>query len=267
MTAPYGMTDYYELLQISPHASTETIHRVYRFLAARYHPDNPEHGNVQMFQILTSAYEVLSNPESRRKYDAARSIEVAGQAPLSASINFMDGFEGEMNRRLALLAVLYARRRSNPLRPEVSLVEIEKRMGFPRDYLDFTTWYLSRKGYLSRADNSDFTLTVDGVDFVESQRGQLPILNKLLTAGRALETSGADRRVNQTDRRVNRAERRANQPDNRAVKTERRVNGTDRRTGVADRRVNQAERRANRSDHREVRVERRARARKASNGE
>src|SRR6266702_8690906 len=34
------MIDYYEFLQISPHADNETIHRVYRYLAGRLHPDN-----------------------------------------------------------------------------------------------------------------------------------------------------------------------------------------------------------------------------------
>ena len=89
-----------------------------------------------------------------------------------------------VHRRLAVLAVLYFRRRTNPRTPEVSLGEIEKRMGFPRDYLDFTTWYLVKKGYITRADNSDFTLTADGVDFVETQRMNLPVLNKLLTNGK-----------------------------------------------------------------------------------
>ena len=56
-------------------------------------------------------------------------------------------------------------------------------MGFPRDYLDFTTWYPTKKGYIGKADNSDFTLTADGVDFVETQRENIPVLNKMLTNG------------------------------------------------------------------------------------
>ncbi len=130
--------DYYEFLQISPNAEEETIHRVYRFLAARFHPDNPESGNPEKFSTLTSAYEILSNPARRAKYDAAREKDLPQQAPpLSISIDFMDQMEGETNRRLAVLAVLYFRRRTNPNYPEVSLAEIESRMGFPRDYLDF----------------------------------------------------------------------------------------------------------------------------------
>ena len=41
----------------------------------------------------------------------------------------MDNMKGELNRRLAVLAVLYFQRRTNPYRPEVSLREIESRLG------------------------------------------------------------------------------------------------------------------------------------------
>lgn len=175
--------DYYEFLQISPNADQDTIHRVYRFLAARYHPDNPASGNADTFSTLTAAYEVLSDPDLRMQYDSDCAREKPKRPPLSSSIDFMDNLDGETNRRLAVLAVLYYKRRTNPQQPEVSLTEIEIRMGFPRDYLDFTTWYLLRKSYITRADNSDFTLTAQGVDFVETQRVNIPILNKLLTDG------------------------------------------------------------------------------------
>ncbi|HEX5235581.1 MAG TPA: J domain-containing protein [Silvibacterium sp.] len=182
--------DYYEFLQISPRADQETIHRVYRFLALRYHPDNPESGNGETFSTLTAAYEVLADPARRAEYDIAREQQEPHREPLSSSIDFMDAVAGELNRRLAVLAVLYFRRRTNPLYPEVSLAEIETRMGFPRDYLDFTMWYLAKKGYITRADNSDFTLTAPGVDFVETQRVNIPVLNRLLTGG--TESSATD---------------------------------------------------------------------------
>jgi hypothetical protein len=60
-------------------------------------------------------------------------------------------------------------------------------MGFPREYLDFTTWYLRSKGYLKREDNSDFSLTVLGVDFVEENHERFPLLSKLLGSGRPQE--------------------------------------------------------------------------------
>jgi curved DNA-binding protein CbpA len=183
-----SIPNFYEFLQISPRAEAGTIHRVYRFLAIRFHPDNPETGDTEKFYLLKQAYEVLSNPARRAAYDAAFVREAPPPPPLSSSIDFLDQLEGELNRRLAVLVVLYFRRRTNPEAPEVSLFEIEKRMGFPRDYLDFTIWYLQKKWYINRADNAEFTLTADGVDFVETQRANLPILNKLLTSDAGLYT-------------------------------------------------------------------------------
>ncbi len=175
------MVDYYEFLQISPNADVDTIHRVYRFLAARFHPDNPASGNSEQFCLLKTAYDVLSDRVRRAEYDASR--KRCSSQPFSSSIDFMDSMEGELNRRLAVLAVLYHRRRANANYPEVSLAQIEDRMGFPRDYLDFTLWYLLRKGYVSKADNAQYTLSADGVDFVEAHRVEFPNLNKMLTSG------------------------------------------------------------------------------------
>jgi len=180
--------DYYEFLQISPSAEADTIHRVYRFLATRFHPDNRETGDIERFYLLKQAYEVLSDPASRAVYDETR--RASQPEPLSAWIDFMDDMEGELNRRLAVLTVLYFQRRTNPNKPEVSFRDIESRLGFPRDYLMFTAWYLRTKGYITRADNSEFTITADGVDFVETQRVNIPVLDKLLTTGERSSTTG-----------------------------------------------------------------------------
>ena len=180
---PKALPNYYEFLQVSSLAETETIQRVYHFLAKRYHPDHPGTGNIEKFSLLTEAWNVLSDSDRRAAYDTALAREASSQNPLSDSVDFMDDLDGEKNRRLAVLAMLYARRRSHPDRPSLSLHEVESGMGFPREYLDFALWYLARKGYISRADNADFTLTVDGVDFVESERPHLPLLQKMLTSG------------------------------------------------------------------------------------
>ena len=42
---------------------------------------------------------------------------------------------------------------------------------------------LAKKGYITRADNSDFSLTAEGVDFIETQRVKIPVLNRLLKTG------------------------------------------------------------------------------------
>ena len=235
--------DYYEFLQISPHADSDTIQRVYKFLAARFHPDNPESGDPEKFFLLKAAYDVLSDPHRRAAYDAEYEPEQAGQSPLSDSVDFMDSLRGELNRRLAVLAVLYYRRRANPFAPQVSLADLEERMGFPRDYLDFTMWYLLRKGYITRADNSDFTLTVEGVDFVESQRVNMPVLNKLLTNGNAPCT--VDVEGDMTHAAAS-GEPAILLPDNSKVE-DRRKNAKERRSGAPDWRANRVERRLNKA--------------------
>jgi len=101
----------------------------------------------------------------------------------------VNGIEGEASRRLGVLSLLYSRRRANPEEPRVSLYDLEKRMGWPREYLDFTTWYLRSMRYITSADNSDFTLTALGVDYVESNYTKIPILNKLLNSGTRMATS------------------------------------------------------------------------------
>jgi len=231
------LVDYYLFFQINPQSDHETIHRVYRFLAARFHPDNQETGNPEMFELLQNGYEILSNPARRAEYDAYRDRDevLPKVAPLSTSIDFMDNTDGELNRRLAVLAVLYYRRRSTPHLPEVSLAEIESRMGFPRDYLDFTMWYLLKKGYITRADNMCSTLTADGVDFVETQRANMPVLNRLLTNGETAPAPFPSRRAEKAPVAAHEpiclnagelpsVERRANRQDRRVNKTDRRIN-------------------------------------------
>jgi curved DNA-binding protein CbpA len=259
------MIDYYEFLQISPQADADTVHRVYRFLAGRLHPDNPDSGDAEMFRMLKVAYDTLSNPSRRAEYDAAFRRESKEEPPIAEAIDFLDSIEGEQNRRIALLAVLYYKRRANPRFPEVSLAEIEKRMGFPRDYLDFTTWYLTKKGYVTRADNSDFSLTAEGVDYIESQRGNLPVLNKLLTDGTGMAAAAATRKPNAKGNGAAGSKKPIILPNSETVWLDRRQNGGDRRLRVADpqqvaieRRATSGERRVNTVDRRQTKQDRRA---------
>jgi curved DNA-binding protein CbpA len=219
------LPNYYEFLQISPNAEHETIQRVYKFLAARLHPDNPETGDADKFFLLKQAYDVLSHPARRAKYDASYQDEVPNPDPLSNSIDFLDQIDGELNRRLAVLALLYIKRRTDPGRPDVSLAEVEMRMGFPREYLEFTMWYLQKKGYIARSDNSAFTLTAEGVDFVEAQRANIPVLNNLLTSGAQPSTTDPEVRHDASGH----ARKPIIAPHPKAHGVERRVNTGDRR--------------------------------------
>jgi DnaJ-class molecular chaperone len=64
------MIDYYKILEISKSASAEEIKKAYRTLANKLHPDKG--GDEESFKNVANAYEVLSSPEKKRKYDLSR---------------------------------------------------------------------------------------------------------------------------------------------------------------------------------------------------
>jgi len=64
-----GFIDYYEAMQVSSNADIDTIERVYRHLAKKFHPDNTQSGDADRFELILSAYKTLSNPEKRAGYD------------------------------------------------------------------------------------------------------------------------------------------------------------------------------------------------------
>jgi curved DNA-binding protein len=63
--------DFYEVLDVPRSASQDEIQRAYRKLARTYHPDvNSDPGAEDRFKAISEAYDVLSDPETRRRYDA-----------------------------------------------------------------------------------------------------------------------------------------------------------------------------------------------------
>jgi curved DNA-binding protein len=72
--------DYYKTLGVSRDASREDINRAYRKLARKYHPDlNKEAGAEEKFKEINEAYEVLKDPDKRKKYDQLGSRWQEGQ--------------------------------------------------------------------------------------------------------------------------------------------------------------------------------------------
>jgi molecular chaperone DnaJ len=73
--------EYYEILGVSEDASQDKIKQAYRKKAKKYHPDaNSEHADEEKFKEINKAYEVLSDPEKREKYDQFGKAGVEGEA-------------------------------------------------------------------------------------------------------------------------------------------------------------------------------------------
>src|ERR1700691_3643046 len=136
---PY--VDYYELLRVSPGAEIESIQRVHRALAARYHPDNQETGDLDRFLEVNEAYQILSDPVKRRAFEDHYTSGKESPIAVFLTKEFTEGVDGEINRRMGLLCLLYTQRRINQVSPALSVLDIEKMMSIPREHLLFTIWY------------------------------------------------------------------------------------------------------------------------------
>lgn len=80
--------DYYQVLGVQRDASEEAIKKAFRRLAMQYHPDrNNEKGSEGKFKEINEAYQVLSDPEKRAKYDRFGHAGLGGQ-------HVGQGFEG-----------------------------------------------------------------------------------------------------------------------------------------------------------------------------
>jgi curved DNA-binding protein CbpA len=168
---PADFVDFYELLQVSPNAEADTIQRVFRLLAQRFHPDNKESGNEQMFQQLLKAYQVLSDPERRAAFDALHRAHVKLTWEIFDQSAASQGLTDEKKKREGILGVLYRKRMQCASQPGMNVREIEDLTAIPREHQDFTLWYLKERGDIRVGDNGRFMITVQGVDSYESISG------------------------------------------------------------------------------------------------
>ena len=128
---PDGFIDYYEVLQISPNAHPETIHRVYRLLAQHYHPDNKETGDVEAFTLVLEAYRILTDPERRAGYDVEHKLVSGLKWKIFDQTSAVQGIDGEKRKRMGILSLLCTKRISAPEKPSLTLFELEDLLGCP----------------------------------------------------------------------------------------------------------------------------------------
>jgi hypothetical protein len=163
--------DLYEVLQVSPNADAETIHRVYRLLAHRYHPDNAESGNEETFKRVLQAYKVLSEPARRAAYDVEHHSQRKLRWKIFDQPQSARGMEAEKRKRWGILTLLYHQRLQAPGSAGIRIMEMEDLLGCPREHLEFTLWVLRGNGWVERDDKGNYQITIQGALAAEDQSG------------------------------------------------------------------------------------------------
>ncbi|MGB2927152.1 MAG: molecular chaperone DnaJ [Limnothrix sp.] len=89
--------DYYEILGVSRDCGKDELKRAYRRLARQYHPDvNKDPGAEDKFKEINRAYEVLSEPETKARYDRFGEAGVSGAGAAGADYGDMGGFAADI---------------------------------------------------------------------------------------------------------------------------------------------------------------------------
>lgn len=184
--------DYYELLQLSSNADTDTIERIFRHFAKKFHPDNKESGDADRFRQIVEAHKTLSDPEKRAGYDVRYQdywnrkwnlASEAGQQNSSHEVGDGTNFGDDDKHRQNLMSILYAQRRRNMKRPGVGDYELARLLGLPLELIEFHVWYLKAKGWVEQLDTGQLAISASGVDEVERNRQPAGGNDHMLTSG------------------------------------------------------------------------------------
>ena len=182
----YTFTDYYEVLEISPNANPETIDRIFRYFAQRFHPDNPDTGNRLRFDEVVQAYTTLRDPVKRAQYDIQHKDHWASHRELAEEAGDRKGAERDVDLQNKLLSLLYTKRRRDMDNPGMGNVELETLLDCPREHLEFHLWYLKEKRWIGTLENGQLAITVEGVDRAHSEaqpKASLKLLKDLGPTG------------------------------------------------------------------------------------
>lgn len=158
--------DHYAVLGVPRMATAEEIHRAYSALANKYHPKHGASPDAAGYEAVTQAYEVLSNPVTREAFNALLPKGEEGAPTLSPG-QFYQAVTTEVDRRIAILSILYERRRANPGSPGAPVRVIEAMVNFPAEPMFFALWYLKQRGWVALDDKSCPMITADGIDVIE----------------------------------------------------------------------------------------------------
>jgi curved DNA-binding protein len=166
-SSPAGkFQDHYAILGIEPGSDAAAVQAAYTRLSEKFRPDNPQTGDPEKFEAVNNAFEVLSDPDLRTAFDRLKGV--AEPKPQFSGRAFFDALKHGGDLRAAILCILYDRRRTQPVKPGLSIRNLEGMLTTTTDDLNFALWYLKQRVLVANDDKSSLQITVQGMDHLES---------------------------------------------------------------------------------------------------
>jgi hypothetical protein len=179
---PEPFIDYYDVLQLSPSADEDTVHRIFRHLAQKCHPDVTDSGDSAKFRLLVEAHGILTNVETRAAFDAKYQDYWNRKWKLASEASQGTAFAEDAETRHKILSLLYVQRRRDMRAPGLGEYELSRLLRTPIELVDFHLWYLREKGLVARVDTGQIAISALGVEEIE--RTQLRLDSDRLLAAR-----------------------------------------------------------------------------------
>ena len=164
-----SFVDYYKIMGVRPDVNPDDLNRRFHRLAKRYHPDNPQTGNRDRFDLLVEAHNLLKDTGKRSQYDVIYNQVVGPQLIYPTNGNGADTVGQDVDIQDKLLSVFYSKRRHNIRDPGVPEMELERIFGCKIEALEFHLWYLKEKRWVERLENGMLSVTVEGIDHINSE--------------------------------------------------------------------------------------------------
>jgi hypothetical protein len=153
-----------DLLRTGLGGDTGAFEQLYRPLAFRYHPDNQETGDSEVFLQIREIHRIFSGAKNgsggQKRYPLRSDLSLGGEDGSPAAL------PGKV-RRIDVLRLLYERKVADCYSSGVAQQDLQAETGLAGNQLQFILWYLREKGAITVGDSQVYSISAAGVDLYD----------------------------------------------------------------------------------------------------
>ncbi len=178
------------MLGVEPKASMDAVQLAYARLSEKFHPKVGTTPDPEKYEGIVLAFEVLSDPELRKDFDKLKGIG-GEEKPKFSGRAFFEAYGRDVELRVALLCLLYDRRRSMPFTPSLSMRHIEAMVIATTEEINFALWYLKIRDLVTQDDKSSLQISADGMDYLKNHPPSPDDVLRFIRVESTLDGAGA----------------------------------------------------------------------------